>query len=259
MTEPLPYGSFFPLMNRATVILTDSGGVQEEGPSLGKPVLVMRETTERPEAVRAGTVKLVGTDEDVIADTVGRLLTDPAAYAAMANAVNPYGDGQAAHRAVAALAHHFRLGPAPDEFDSLAANPAASRQEPVTGPPTLAWPADRRHDLTIARSRFRFSTSSPVSGGEGSSEHAHKRIFIAAAAALAPLGSAGHAGLPAGPHPAQRTTVQATELAARVSGVTRTATRVRACRLRRNHRAACPGSGPATAPRPYGPSAGRPR
>ena len=93
VTEPLPYGSFCRLMNRATVILTDSGGVQEEGPSLGKPVLVMRETTERPEAVRAGTVKLVGTDEDVIAGTVGRLLTDPAAYAAMANAVNPYGDG----------------------------------------------------------------------------------------------------------------------------------------------------------------------
>jgi len=129
VTEPLPYGSFCRLMNRATVILTDSGGVQEEGPSLGKPVLVMRETTERPEAVRAGTVKLVGTDEDVIAGTVGRLLTDPAAYAAMANAVNPYGDGQAAQRAVAALAHHFRLGPPPDEFNNLAANPATSQQE----------------------------------------------------------------------------------------------------------------------------------
>jgi UDP-N-acetylglucosamine 2-epimerase (non-hydrolysing) len=129
VTEPLPYGSFCRLMNRATVILTDSGGVQEEGPSLGKPVLVMRETTERPEAVRAGTVKLVGTDEDVIAGTVGRLLTDPAAYAAMANAVNPYGDGQAAQRAVAALAHHFHLGPPPDEFDSRAANPGTSQQE----------------------------------------------------------------------------------------------------------------------------------
>jgi UDP-N-acetylglucosamine 2-epimerase (non-hydrolysing) len=129
VTEPLPYGSFCRLMNRATVILTDSGGVQEEGPSLGKPVLVMRETTERPEAVRAGTVKLVGTDEDVIAGTVGRLLTDPAAYAAMANAVNPYGDGRAAQRAVAALAHHFHLGPPPDEFNSLAANPATSQQE----------------------------------------------------------------------------------------------------------------------------------
>ena len=129
VTEPLAYGSFCRLMNRATVILTDSGGVQEEGPSLGKPVLVMRETTERPEAVRAGTVKLVGTDEDVIVDTAGRLLTDPAAYAAMANAVNPYGDGRAAQRSVAALAHHFRLGPAPDEFDSLAADPATRQWE----------------------------------------------------------------------------------------------------------------------------------
>jgi UDP-N-acetylglucosamine 2-epimerase (non-hydrolysing) len=131
VTEPLPYGSFCRLMNRATVILTDSGGVQEEGPSLGKPVLVMRETTERPEAVRAGTVKLVGTDEDVIAGTVGGLLTDPAAYAAMANAVNPYGDGRAAQRAVAALAHHFRLGPAADEFDSRAADAAVRRREPA--------------------------------------------------------------------------------------------------------------------------------
>ena len=129
VTEPLPYGSFCRLMSRATVILTDSGGVQEEAPSLGKPVLVMRDTTERPEAVRAGTVKLVGTDEDVIVDTVGRLLTDPVAHAAMANAVNPYGDGRAAQRAVAALAHHFRLGPAADEFDSPAADPAAGRRE----------------------------------------------------------------------------------------------------------------------------------
>jgi UDP-N-acetylglucosamine 2-epimerase (non-hydrolysing) len=127
VTEPLPYGGFCRLMNRATIILTDSGGVQEEGPSLGKPVLVMRDTTERPEAVGAGTVKLVGTGEDLIVETVGRLLTDPAAYAAMASAVNPYGDGQAAQRAVAALAHHFRLGPAPDEFDS----PPASQKEPA--------------------------------------------------------------------------------------------------------------------------------
>src|ERR1700729_1913591 len=134
LTEPLPYGSFCRLMNRATVILTDSGGFQEEGPSLGKPVLVMRETTERPEAVRAGTVRLVGTDEDVIADTVGRLLTDPAAYSAMANAVNPYGDGRAAQRAVAALAHHSRPGPAVDEFDSLAADPAARQKEPAHRP-----------------------------------------------------------------------------------------------------------------------------
>jgi UDP-N-acetylglucosamine 2-epimerase (non-hydrolysing) len=118
ITEPLPYCGFAKLMNRSTVILTDSGGVQEEGPSLGKPVLVMRSTTERPEAVHAGTVRLVGTDEDLIVTAVGHLLTDPAAYAAMANAINPYGDGRAAERAVAALAHHFRLGPPPAEFNS---------------------------------------------------------------------------------------------------------------------------------------------
>jgi UDP-N-acetylglucosamine 2-epimerase (non-hydrolysing) len=121
VTEPLAYGAFARLMNRARVILTDSGGVQEEGPSLGKPVLVMRDTTERPEAVLAGTVRLVGTDEDLIVETVGRLFTDPAAYTAMANAINPYGDGRAAGRVVAALAHHFHLGPAPDEFDGTPA------------------------------------------------------------------------------------------------------------------------------------------
>jgi UDP-N-acetylglucosamine 2-epimerase (non-hydrolysing) len=118
-------------MNRASVILTDSGGVQEEGPSLGKPVLVMRDTTERPEAVLAGTVRLVGTDEELIVESVNRLLTDPAAYAAMANAVNPYGDGRAAQRAVDALAHHFRLGPAPDEFDSTPAGIGRACLEPA--------------------------------------------------------------------------------------------------------------------------------
>jgi UDP-N-acetylglucosamine 2-epimerase (non-hydrolysing) len=116
VTEPLPYGGFARLMSRATLILTDSGGVQEEGPSLGKPVLVMRETTERPEAVQAGTVRLVGTDEHVIETSVDRLLRDRDAYLAMAKAVNPYGDGLAAGRAVAALAHHFGLGPRAEEF-----------------------------------------------------------------------------------------------------------------------------------------------
>jgi UDP-N-acetylglucosamine 2-epimerase (non-hydrolysing) len=123
VTEPLPYAEFAQLMNRATVILTDSGGVQEEGPSLGKPVLVMRDTTERPEAVEAGTVKLVGTDEDLIVSMTGRLLTDSAAYASMANAVNPYGDGRAAERSMAALAHYFGLGPAPEEFESASSAP----------------------------------------------------------------------------------------------------------------------------------------
>lgn len=118
ITEPLPYGGFAKLMSRSSVILTDSGGVQEEGPSLGKPVLVMRDTTERPEAVRAGTVRLVGTDEDRIVSVVSELLSDPAAYRAMANAVNPYGDGHAAERSVAAIAHYFGLGPSAAEFTS---------------------------------------------------------------------------------------------------------------------------------------------
>lgn len=115
--EPLDYGGFSRLMQRAAVILTDSGGVQEEGPSLGKPVLVLRESTERPEAVDAGTVRLVGTDEDTIVEATEQLLHDPAAYARMANAVNPYGDGAAAERSVAAIAHHFGLGPPATRFE----------------------------------------------------------------------------------------------------------------------------------------------
>ena len=134
VTEPLPYAGFARLMNRSTVILTDSGGVQEEGPSLGKPVLVMRDTTERPEAVSAGTVRLVGTGEDRIVAEVGLLLTDLAAYAAMANAVNPYGDGQAAGRGVAALAHHFRLGPPAEEFTTGPAQPKEGSRYHVQPP-----------------------------------------------------------------------------------------------------------------------------
>ena len=91
-------------MRRAYLIITDSGGVQEEAPSLGKPVLVMRETTERPEAVAAGTVRMVGTDPGKIRTEALRLLTDDAAHAAMARALNPYGDGQAARRIAGALA-----------------------------------------------------------------------------------------------------------------------------------------------------------
>lgn len=100
LIEPLPYLAFVALMNRATLILTDSGGVQEEAPSLGKPVLVMRDTTERPEAVAAGTVRLVGTDTSTIVREVSRLLTDAKAYEQMARAMNPYGDGQATGRIV---------------------------------------------------------------------------------------------------------------------------------------------------------------
>ena len=114
--EPLSYGSFAALLRRAHIVLTDSGGIQEEGPSLGKPVLVMRDTTERPEAVRAGTVRLVGTGQATIVASVLELLRDEDSYRAMARAVNPYGDGRAAERSVAAMAHYFGLGPAAVEF-----------------------------------------------------------------------------------------------------------------------------------------------
>lgn len=101
--EPLEYLSFVALMERATLVLTDSGGIQEEAPGLGKPVLVMRDTTERPEAVEAGTVKLVGTDYDKIVREVSSLLDDRCAYDCMSQAINPYGDGLACQRIVAAL------------------------------------------------------------------------------------------------------------------------------------------------------------
>lgn len=103
LIEPLDYLPFVYLMNRAHIILTDSGGIQEEAPSLGKPVLVMRDTTERPEAVEAGTVKLVGTDVSEITRSIGLLLKDRDAYTAMSRAHNPYGDGKACHRIAQAL------------------------------------------------------------------------------------------------------------------------------------------------------------
>ncbi len=103
LIDPLAYLPFVALMDRAKIILTDSGGVQEEAPSLGKPVLVMRDTTERPEAVATGTVRLVGTDYDTIIREVSLLLNNTEAYQAMANAANPYGDGRASGRILAAL------------------------------------------------------------------------------------------------------------------------------------------------------------
>lgn len=103
LIEPLDYLPFVYLMDRSTLILTDSGGIQEEAPSLGKPVLVMRDTTERPEALDAGTVKLVGTDVELICQQTHTLLTDSAAYEAMSFAHNPYGDGKASERIVKAL------------------------------------------------------------------------------------------------------------------------------------------------------------
>lgn len=96
--EPLDYLPFVYLMNRSYLVLTDSGGIQEEAPGLGKPVLVMRDTTERPEALGAGTVKLVGTDKSVIIDDVSELIQNPKRYEAMSKAINPYGDGKACNR-----------------------------------------------------------------------------------------------------------------------------------------------------------------
>ncbi|MCA9238769.1 MAG: UDP-N-acetylglucosamine 2-epimerase (non-hydrolyzing) [Planctomycetales bacterium] len=107
LLAPQPYGHFVALMGECRLVLTDSGGVQEEAPGLGKPVLVMRDTTERPEGVAAGTVKLVGAQREAIVRETTRLLTDPHAYNAMAAAVNPYGDGHAAERIVDAIARYF--------------------------------------------------------------------------------------------------------------------------------------------------------
>ncbi|WHS35093.1 non-hydrolyzing UDP-N-acetylglucosamine 2-epimerase [Auritidibacter ignavus] len=117
VTEPLAYGEFTHLMNLSTVVLTDSGGVQEEAPGLGKPVLVMRENTERPEAVTAGTVRLIGTAEERVVEEVSELLTNEEAYAKMANAVNPYGDGRAAPRSVSAIAELLGVGSRLPQFD----------------------------------------------------------------------------------------------------------------------------------------------
>jgi UDP-N-acetylglucosamine 2-epimerase (non-hydrolysing) len=116
LIEPLGYREFVSLLAVSRLVLTDSGGLQEEGPSLGKPVLVMRDVTERPEAVAAGTARLVGTDRDRIVKEVLRLLRDDDACSAMANAVNPFGDGTAAERTVAALLHLLGDGPRPADF-----------------------------------------------------------------------------------------------------------------------------------------------
>ncbi len=108
LVDPLPYLAFVDLLRRAYLLITDSGGIQEEAPSLGKPVLVLREKTERPEAVEAGTVKLVGTDEERIVAEAARLLDDAAEYRKMTRVHNPYGDGQASRRIADRLAQWFR-------------------------------------------------------------------------------------------------------------------------------------------------------
>lgn len=115
-TEPLPYGEFCHALKISHIILTDSGGVQEEAPSLGKPVLVMRKTTERPEAIDAGNARLVGAQTDSIVDAVTELTESREAYAAMSQAINPYGDGQSSERVVAAIAAMLGVGERMPEF-----------------------------------------------------------------------------------------------------------------------------------------------
>jgi UDP-N-acetylglucosamine 2-epimerase (non-hydrolysing) len=116
LCEPPDYFDFVRLMRDAYLIVTDSGGVQEEAPTLGKPVLVLREKTERPEAVEAGVVKVIGTDEERIVAEVSRLLSDESAYRAMQRPVNPYGDGKAAMRIKQAILHFFGKAERPAEF-----------------------------------------------------------------------------------------------------------------------------------------------
>jgi UDP-N-acetylglucosamine 2-epimerase (non-hydrolysing) len=116
LTEALEYTAFARLLARSELVITDSGGIQEEAPSLDKPVLVMRETTERNEGLSAGTLQLVGTDPDRIVGAAERLLSDPVAYLQMASADNPYGDGKAAGRIVAAMEHLLHGGDEPAPF-----------------------------------------------------------------------------------------------------------------------------------------------
>ncbi|TDT29969.1 non-hydrolyzing UDP-N-acetylglucosamine 2-epimerase [Naumannella halotolerans] len=116
--EPLPYDQFTHLLAASRIVLTDSGGIQEEAPSLGKPVLVMRDNTERPEAVVAGTVQLIGTDEHVIIREVSRLINDRLWYDSFANTTNPYGDGHAAPRACAAIEQLLGVGTRIKDFGS---------------------------------------------------------------------------------------------------------------------------------------------
>jgi UDP-N-acetylglucosamine 2-epimerase (non-hydrolysing) len=116
LDDPLGYGEMVSAVRDCTFVLTDSGGIQEEAPCLGKPVLVMREETERPEGVDAGTLQLIGNDRQRIVETATRLLTDRAHYERMARAVNPYGDGRASDRIVDWLLARLRSGAYPQPF-----------------------------------------------------------------------------------------------------------------------------------------------
>ncbi len=118
LTAPLSADEMHNLMARCYLVLTDSGGLQEEAPALGKPVLVLRRETERPEAVTAGTMKLAGVARDGIVSMARQLITDPAAYAAMAHAVNPYGDGSACRRIADAILWRFGMGARPEDFQA---------------------------------------------------------------------------------------------------------------------------------------------
>ncbi len=115
LISPLDYADLVTVLKKSTLVVTDSGGLQEEAPSLGKPVLVLREVTERPEAVRAGTVRLVGTDPRLLKSSVSQLLTNSKSYRRMAAAVNPYGDGRASERIVKAIRWHFGLSRKPPQ------------------------------------------------------------------------------------------------------------------------------------------------
>jgi UDP-N-acetylglucosamine 2-epimerase (non-hydrolysing) len=119
LVEPLQYPEFAAMLRRAHLVLTDSGGVQEEAPTLRTPVLVMRDTTERPEAIAAGTAKLVGTERTTITREVLRLLSDDGAREVMASTRNPFGDGFASARVVAALKHILHGGRRPADFDAF--------------------------------------------------------------------------------------------------------------------------------------------
>lgn len=124
LVEPLDYVDLVKVMKRAHLVLTDSGGVQEEAPALGLPVLVLRRTTERPEGVDSGTAKLIGTNRDDIVHEASRLLADDGAYAAMSHAVNPYGDGKACERIAQALLHWAGRAPRPADFHPAPTAPA---------------------------------------------------------------------------------------------------------------------------------------
>lgn len=117
LLDPLPYEPFVEAMSKAYLIITDSGGIQEEGPSLRKPILVFRKVTERPEGLATGGVKLIGLQRETVVREASRLLEDKSAYQSMIADHNPYGDGHAAQRIVQAILHYFNLGPRPNDFD----------------------------------------------------------------------------------------------------------------------------------------------